>query len=163
MTSKIDLRAIVQDHFATFKDEATGKFSALDFAVMVGFPIAVAVGSAVAGFHIPDGHVGTLISAFAIFGGLLFNVLVLIYSFSSGEEEPDPVREELVQQSFANISFAVMSSLLAVMLLVVLLFVGGIGQIIIEAVIYFVGLNFLLTMLMVLKRMHILLRGKFTR
>lgn len=163
MTSKIDLRAIVLDHFATFRDEATDKYSIMDFAVMCGIPLAVAVGSAVAGFHVPDSHVGTLISAFAIFGGLLFNVLVLIYSFSAGDEEEDVLRERLVQQSFANISFAVMSSLLAVMLLVVLLFVSGIGQTIIEALIYFVGLNFLLTMLMVLKRMHILLRGKFTR
>nr|WP_314095178.1 hypothetical protein [uncultured Shinella sp.] len=163
MTSKIDLRAIVHDHFATFKDEATGKNSILDFVVMVGLPVVVAIGSAIAGFHVPDEHVGTLISAFAIFGGLLFNVLVLIYSFSSGAETPDVIREKLVQQSFANISFAVMTSLLAVMLLVLLLFVGGLGQSIVESIIYFVGLNFILTMLMVLKRMHILLRGKFGR
>ena len=126
MTSKIDLRAIIRDHFATFKDESTERISVIDFAVMVGVPIVVATVSALAGFHVPDAHVGTLISAFAIFGGLLFNVLVLIYSFSSGEDNPDPVREKLVQQSFANISFAVMSSLLAVMLLVLLLFVEGI-------------------------------------
>jgi hypothetical protein len=163
VTSKIDLRAIVGDHVSTFKDEGTKKYSLLDFGVMIGLPAAFAIGAAAACFHIPDSHVGTLISAFAIFGGLLFNVLVLIYSFSASD--PDAVdadvRARLVQQSFANISFAVMSSLLAVMLLVLLLFVNGIVQSIIEALIYFIGLNFLLTMLMVLKRMHILLRGKF--
>lgn len=160
MTSKIDVRAIINDHLSTFKDEATGKYSVTDFAVMVGFPIAISTAAAIACFHIPDNHVGTLISAFAIFGGLLFNVLVLIYSFSAGDPE-DTVREKLVHQSFSNISFAVMASLFAVMLLVVLLFVSGVAQSVVEALIFFTGINFLLTMLMVLKRMHVLLRGKF--
>lgn len=161
MTSKIDLRAIITDHISTFKDESTKKYSALDFIVMIGLPGAVAIGAALSGFHIPDDQVGTLISVFAIFGGLLFNVLVLIYSFSSGDSADDEVRDRLVRQSFSNISFSVMSSLLAVILLVLLLFVGGIVQVVVEALIYFIGLNFLLTMLMVLKRMHVLLRGKF--
>lgn len=138
MTSKIDLRAILSDHFSTFKDEATNEYSVVDFAVMVGMPAIIAIGAAAASFHIPDNHVGTLISAFAIFGGLLFNVLVLIYSFSVGDSADDQVRARLVQQSFSNISFSVMSSLLAVILLVLLLFVSGLGQSLIEAFIYFV-------------------------
>lgn len=161
MTSKIDLRAIFIDHFATFRDEATSRNSIADYTVMVGVPALIAISAAAASFHIPDSHVGTLISAFAIFGGLLFNVLVLIYSFSAHDRPDDQLRKRLVEQSFANISFAVMSSLIAVMLLVLLLFVSGLAQTLVEALIYFVGLNFLLTMLMVLKRMHILLRGKF--
>lgn len=158
MTSKINLSAIFSDHLATLRDEGEEKLSLTDLVVMFGMPLIAAIGAVLLGFHIPNAHIGTLISAFAIFGGLLFNVLVLIYSFSSGENQRDESGQRLVRQSFGNISFAVMSSLLAVVLLVVLLFSSGAFQMIIEGLIYFIGINFLLTMLMVLKRIHILLR-----
>jgi hypothetical protein len=161
VTSKINLSTIFSDHLATLRDEGDVKLSATDLFVMFGIPALAALGSIFFGFHIPNTHIGTLISAFAIFGGLLFNVLVLIYSFSSGENRRDENGQRLVRQSFANISFAVMSSLLAVILLVILLFSSGVFQIIVEGMIYFVGINFILTMLMVLKRIHILLRANF--
>lgn len=159
MTSKIDVSVILAEHFATFRDEATNRYSVLDFVVMLALPGAVAILASIIGFHIKDDYVGTLISAFAIFSGLLFNVLVLIYSITDTGPEKDEVRERLISQTFANISFSVMSCLVAVMLLSILLFVQGLAQAIVESLVYFIGLNFMLTMLMVLKRMHILMRG----
>ncbi|WP_043619254.1 hypothetical protein [Ensifer sp. ZNC0028] len=162
MTSKIDVRVILSDHFNTFRDEASGNYSYFDFVIMLGLPLVLSIAAAAMQLHIRDEYVSTLISAFAIFAGLLFNVLVLIYSVSGDGKEKDEIRDRLVAQSFSNISFSVMSSLIAVMFLSLLLFVNGIYQSVVEACVYFICLNFLLTMLMVLKRIHVLLRERFS-
>ncbi|WP_155257438.1 hypothetical protein [Rhizobium leguminosarum] len=162
MTSKIDIRMIFADHFQTFRDEATAKLSAADIAVMAGVPAMIAGVCWYLKLPIKDEHVGTLVSVFAIFGGLLFNILVLIYSFADRSEDPTDVRSRLVLQAFANISYSVLLCLVAVVLLTALLFATGQLQALIEALIYFVLCNFFLTMLMVLKRVHVLLREKFT-
>jgi hypothetical protein len=159
MTSKINVSLIVVDHFSTFKDESTGKYSVYDFFVVFFLPAMVSVCLGFVGFNIKDEYIGTLISAFAIFSGLLFNVLVLIYSVRDDRAEVDCVRERLVNQTFANVSFSVMTCLLAVVLLSILLFVQGLSQVVLEVLIYFIGINFMLTMLMILKRMHVLMRG----
>src|SRR5690606_11291152 len=145
----------------TFRDESTGKLSKTDFAVMLGIPVALGIGAYLLCFEIPDQYVGTLISVFAIFSGLLFNVLVLIYSFSgddfSGDKE---TRDELLKQSFSNISFSILISLLIVVVLPITLFIDGTGGRILECFALALSANFFLSLLMVLKRMHILLSNK---
>ncbi|MCR9238194.1 MAG: hypothetical protein NXI17_16110 [Alphaproteobacteria bacterium] len=159
MTAKINVLVIITEHFSTFKDESTQKYSKVDFCVMLVLPATLSIIVSLSGYHIRDDYIGALISAFAIFSGLLFNVLVLIYSITGSDGEKDDMLVRLVRQTFANISFAIMSCLLAVVLLTVLFFIDGSIQLMIEPIIYFVGMNFMLTMLMVLKRMHVLMRG----
>jgi 4-hydroxybenzoate polyprenyltransferase len=162
MTSKIDIRMIVEDHFSTFKDEGTQKVSPYDYAIMLGGPGLLAIILVLFGFSIGDANVGALISVFAIFAGLLFNVLVLIYSFSDvNSDGKKGVRDRLLRQSFANISYSILVSLTSVVVLAALLFVGGILQSFLEAIVIFLSANFVLSLLMVLKRIHVLLRDKF--
>ncbi|TIP39513.1 hypothetical protein [Mesorhizobium sp.] len=162
MTSKIDVRMILTDHFDTFRDEATGKVSYPDYILMVGVPALAALILLLLGVQIGDRVVGTLVSVFAIFAGLLFNVQVLMYSFSDDESTKNKsIRDRLLHQSFANISYAIVVSLLVVFLLTAILFVDGIPQRIVDTLIVFFATNFFLSLLMVLKRMHVLLRAKF--
>lgn len=162
MTTKIDIRLIVADHFRTLRDEATSKLSWLDISVMCGLPLLSGVLAYCWGFTIPDHYVGTLISVFAIFVGLLFNVQVLIYSFSDKDIAGDvETRNELLKQSFANISYSILISLAIVAILSSLLFSKGHVEAVLEAIIVAMTLNFFLSLLMVLKRMHVLLRSKF--
>ncbi|AZO35530.1 hypothetical protein EOA27_21940 [Mesorhizobium sp. M2A.F.Ca.ET.037.01.1.1] len=153
---------IVRDHFATLKDEGTDKVSVADYLVMLGAPIALALLAWALGFSIPDAYVGTLVSVFAIFAGLLFNVLVLIYSFADSSRGANKeLRDRLLRQSFSNISFTIVSSLVIVFLLTSLLFTCGITQRILETLATAIAINFFLSLLMVLKRIHVLLRDKF--
>jgi putative flippase GtrA len=162
LTSKIDVRLIVQDHFATFIDEGTKKTSWGDIGLMIGLPICVALIAVLGGFKIGEQNIGTLISVFAIFAGLLFNVLVLIYSFSDGSTgKPDDVRSRLLAQCFANISYTILLALLTVVALTAMIFVTGPLEMVIEGMVVAAIINFLLSLLMVLKRMHVLLRNKF--
>jgi hypothetical protein len=162
VTSKIDIRMIISDHFGTFRDEGTGETSKVDLVVMILFPLLVAAGAYFFGFKIRDNHVGTLISVFAIFAGLLFNVLVLIYSFSDSDlDGQKTLRDELLRQSFSNISYSIVLALFTVFVLTAVLFVGGITQRILEAAVVLIAVHFFLSLLMVLKRIHVLLRDKF--
>ncbi|RUX96135.1 MULTISPECIES: hypothetical protein [unclassified Mesorhizobium] len=162
MTSKIDIRMILEDHFSTFRDEGTQKYSTEDFLIMAGVPAVLATAAFAFCLSIGDANIGTLISVFAIFSGLLFNVLVLIYSFSDGNGDGKKgVRDRLLRQSFANISYTILVALIAVVVLTALLFVNGLTQRILEAVVVLLSANFVLSLLMVLKRIHVLLRDKF--
>jgi hypothetical protein len=162
MTSKIDVRLIVMDHFATFRDEGTGNVSWLDYGIMVALPVAIGVAAWFLGFEIKDQYIGTLVSVFAIFAGLLFNVLILIYSFSDANADGrKSLRDKLLTQSFANISYAILASLLIVVILAALVFFSGGLQRFLGALAVVVATNFLLSLLMVLKRIHVLLRDKF--
>ena len=164
MTTKIDVRMIIGDHFATLRDEGTSKISRTDIAVICGIPIAVGLVAYFLCFRIPDQYIGTLISVFAIFVGLLFNVQVLIYNFSDRDEPQDvTTRNELLRQSFANISYAILVSLAVVILLSFLLFSSGWLEAALEAIVVALAINFVLSLLMVLKRMHVLLRSKFVQ
>lgn len=156
MSSKINIMSIVAEHYSTFRDDGANEYSAADFVVMLVVPIVVSVLASVYGVKIDDSNVGALISAFAIFAGLLFNVLVLIYSIKD-KGDGDDLKSRLISQTFANVSFSVMLCLVGVFLMSALLFVDGVLQSLIEIVVYFLTLSFLLTMLMVLKRLHVLM------
>lgn len=162
MTSKIDIRMIVSDHLATFKDEGTGKVSRQDWIVMIGLPVASALLAGVLCFEIPDKYIGTLISVFAIFAGLLFNVLVLIYSVSDTNiDGKKSIRDRLLNQTFSNISYSILLALITVFLLTSVLFTSGWVEVVTGLLIVAVAANFFLSLLMVLKRIHVLLREKF--
>lgn len=163
MTSKIDIRMVFQDHFFTMKDEATGRISKLDIFTMFIVPVLLSLVSFVLCFQIPDVHVGTLISVFSIMAGLLFNVLVLIYSVSdqTGTGANKATRDELLRQTFSNISYTILICLVSVAALCLLLFLSDWMQILITSACVFLISNFIFSILMVLKRLHVLLRSKF--
>lgn len=164
MTTKIDIRMIGSDHFDTLRDAATGKLSRWDIIAMFVLPALLGLAAAIFCFVVPDEHVGTLVSVFSIFAGLLLNVLVLIYSVSDqidGSADKD-VRNSLLRESFANISYSIVVSLVVVALLTALLFVNGLAQQIVSGFIVAFAANFTLSLLMILKRLHVLLRSKFS-
>lgn len=166
MSSKIDVRVILKDHFLTLRDEATSRLSYIDIVVMFGIPALFAVASISVRAGVNDSYVGTIVSMFSIFAGLLFNVLVLIYSLSPQDEVPSDqkgeIRRRLLKQAFSNISYSILIALAVVVILGLSLFVGGWIEILLGALAIFLAVNFGLSLLMVLKRLHMLLRDRFT-
>ncbi|MBZ9959314.1 hypothetical protein [Mesorhizobium sp. BR1-1-14] len=157
MTGKLDLRMIVKDHLSTFSDDGT--YSVELFFITVAAPLAFALAALRHGPSIVNDNIDTLISVFAIFSGLLFNVLMLIYSLPIGNGDG----QKLLRESIANISYAILVALAAVIVLTALLFVSGYARQFLEACVVFFSANFLLSLLMVLKRIHLLLREKFPK
>lgn len=178
MTSKINISCILKDHFQTLKNERTKSFDALDISVFFGLPIAIGSVSFFLKAQMDDNSVTTLISAASIFSGLLINVLVLIYSLNeksiqnpegNDHSENDnhdvnkkTLEKELLKEIFANISFSILISMMLIISLSFLVFLKpGYLAIIFTSISIALCTNFCLTLLMGLKRIHILLSDKF--
>lgn len=166
MSSKIDVRDLVRDHMATLVDRRTGKSSKLDLAVFFVLPLAVASVLALRDWTLSHEASSILITALSIFAGLLFNLLVLVHGLIRRE---DPLRQAdervLVKQIYANISYATLVSLSALLPLVgqALWDSGGWPGRVLSFIGYFLIGNFLLTLYMILKRVHTLLGNEFSR
>lgn len=163
MTTKIDVTSILKEHVDSLRDAGTKRISRLDVGVMFGVPLALGAFAFLAGFQVKDEHIGTLVGAFSIFAGFLFNVIVLIYGFDPPSKEDETVDDQmlLLSQTFANISYAVIVSIAVVVILLFSLFVGGKVESLVSSVFVILSANFGLSLLMVLKRIYVLLGLKF--
>jgi hypothetical protein len=170
MFSKINITCVLVDHCRTLRDFRTGKISGSDILVFAGIPLVVTAAFLYFRVYLTAGAVTTLLACFSILTGLLFSILLLILDLVQKEPEKKDehaadkatrkIRSQLLRDTFSNISFCV---LLAIIL--ALISVGGIFDnhwvcIVISAIIYFGSANFVLTLLMVLKRIHVLLANE---
>jgi len=112
-------------------------------------------------------QLANLIAIISIFGGFLFNLLAIIYSYTDkiNSSNSTPIQKIFVKEINSNISFCI---LLSIFIVIVLLSYALIPEHncalimkyiihIIEYIIYFLSILFFLTLLMVLSRIFILL------
>lgn len=178
MIRKIDISRIVADHLSTLKDPGTEDWSWYDIGTFYGVPAFLAV------LHLVIGGVGSnevlevdgiVVSAFSIFAALLLNVQVLIIGLKerlasvakpSVDEAMSPEdsalaerlagsQERPLQELFANVSYAILVSILLVTLTLVVIFLGIADWRLTTAMQFFGIAHFALTSVMVLKRMHV--------
>ncbi len=169
MIGRVNCWAIVRDHFATLVDENTRKTSGPDFVVFYLLPIAA--GAILIAFNLILGKTmsNVLITALAVFAGLLFNLLLLIFDIAN---KPRPEKEKLtadkiryLKEIYSNIAYAILIALLAIVVILAhLLFFSlhiKLAFSMTAFLVYILFANFLLTLLMVLKRVHVLLGTEF--
>jgi hypothetical protein len=171
---KINILRIVVDHFGTLRNYQTGQLSISDLAVFLLLPIAGA--SACAYFKITfdkDALIAVL-TAFSIFAGLLFSLLLLVFSLTDKNDAQSMLfatRKQLIGELYENISFAILASIGVVTLTIIAVLrkapvdqnAGAIAVVdrgtspIVTFALVLLMSNFILTILMILKRMHALL------
>jgi hypothetical protein len=165
MFDKINISFIVRDHLATLRDNVTGKRSIGDLFLFFVLPLAFS-GFLVWGIHNPVDRTisNILITSLSIFSALLLNLLMLIYDLVRKEDlKTAPGKNNLVGQLlreiFANISYSIVVSVfcVAILLIAYLDLLSGIFLDIFSLAVYSLVLQFLLTLFMVLKRVHVLL------
>jgi hypothetical protein len=164
MFSKIDFRDILRDHFSTLTSGEQDTLSAEDLVLFFGLPLGAAIVLPLLNVCVSKEAASLLINALAIFAGLLLNLLVLIHSLI--RRYLDPVKHRtaraLLHGLYANMSYAILVAILTLIPLVVIGFVKTQRTVtILSAVIFFALANFLLTLLMILKRVHALLSREF--
>lgn len=171
MSRLFDPSVILCDHIRTLKLFGSGAWDRLALLVFFGLPLAAAALLTYLEFRLSDDIVGILITSMSIFAALLFNLLILVYDVihkKSADEgaENAATRQEYLHQIFTNISFAVFASILVVILLLAYRIIdlepAGLPGIVVAGVVYFCTTMFLLTLFMVLKRVHILLSTSFS-
>jgi hypothetical protein len=166
MLVKIDIRDIVSDHLKTLTNFNTGKRSVGDVLLFFVVPLGLGIGLATLDFRLNATTANGLITALAVFAGLLFNLLVLVHGLLRAATDTPRFKEErqLIREIYANISFAILISLGAIIVLLACLFPGPRWAWITGSIAaYFLIGNFLLTLLMVLRRVHTVLKLEFKR
>lgn len=169
MFDKVNILKIVRDHLGTLKDNSTGRYRPHDFLLFFLMPLIVAAVFVRLYGSLPASLIGVIVTSLSIFTALLLNLLLLAYNItrnseSSRGEHIRQMREKLFHEIFSNIAFAVLIALVTV---VVVLYFGTMsdspslpGKIILSAIIYYFGTLFLLTLLMLLKRVYSLLSNE---
>lgn len=163
MLDKIDVRQIVLEHIRTLNHAKTQRLRPADLLLFFGLPLFVAAAAALFVGPISNGVVGVMATVHAILGGLMFNLLIVIYevlrrAHSTGGEAAREKRARLLAESYRNIAFLVLTSVGILVLLLGAAVTGeGIAGTIISGTVYYLSAMFVLTLLMVLKRVHILL------
>jgi hypothetical protein len=177
MSSKINVANIVLGHIATLADPA-GKRSLMDYVTFFAVPSLVAAVACFVGYNLNKDVSSMLVNFGAIFTALLLSVLVLVYdqeSKLSSVKDTDPLYEAkktLLRQLYYNICFSIISSIVLVALCFAHSVLDGLvskidfngyevglnyAKYILTPLVIFVVVNLMLTILMIVKRMHAML------
>lgn len=165
MFSKINLSNIVHDHLHTFRNPKFEGISWLELLVYLILPLAIALPVVLfLKFTFSDNLLNVLITALSILIGLLLNLLVILFDISGKVEKTDPmhgVKKVLLKETYSNVSFGILVSIIGVGALVICFKDQKLIKLIANVcAIYFISM-FVYTLLMILKRTHILLSKQF--
>jgi len=166
MLSKINVWRIVRDHVATLRDDRTGTLMWQDLALFFGVPLLVAASLVVLGVAMDEAAVNVLATSLSVFAALLFNLLLLVYDAARKEEGVNPAnpsRLKFLKEIYANISFCILVATLSVLALLMTLLKAEtqVVRYAFHVPTYYLVSTFVLTLLMVLKRAHLLLFSDF--
>jgi hypothetical protein len=177
MSSKINVTDIILGHIATLADPA-GKRSIMDYVTFFAVPGLVAVLGCIAGYNLNKDVSSMLVNFGAIFTALLLSVLVLVYDQESKLDSFSKVdalygaKKTLLKQLYYNICFSIISSIFLVGLCFMHSVLNGIvsainvgeytfglnyAKYVLTPLIVFVMANLMLTIVMIVKRMHAML------
>jgi hypothetical protein len=172
LLDKISVGPIISDHADTLRDYGTGKRSISDVCVFFGLPMAVAAVAVWTGIRIRVSAVTAILTASAIFVGLLPNLLILVLTFlmNAKGDASDSVlqlRKRFMREIAAHVSFSFVLSLALASIAVGALMLLRKDENPLGAVPTFLlvvgSVTLVLTMLMLIRRMHALVVSEFDR
>lgn len=170
---KIDFHQIVVDHFATLRDDRKQKLSLADVALFYVLPSVFAVAVYWLDFSLERDVYNVSITFFGIFVALLLNVQVAIFGIFQRKLDPPadvkllPMfneriakRRELLGELNANLSYLTFICCVALIVFLSLYAFDHTSSIAVAATILIYS-HFLLTLLMTVKRTHILFQKEY--
>lgn len=169
LLQKIDVRSIIAGHWRTFVDESTGQRAMGDFITFYGIPAGVTALAIWQGIGLANTAVTVLTTAMSMLAGLLFNLLGLLQAMPAPDVAQHAIpgtARRLAIQTYSNIAYAI---LVALGTIVPLMTVANypqteplaLGRQIASATAIYLLVHFVLTLCMVLKRMHVMLTDRF--
>ncbi len=164
--AKLNPIDIVFDHLSTLVRIDTKKLDYWAIIILFILPLLLSVFLLYRFDVLSSNIVNILISTFSIFVGLLLNLLLLIYDLTKKFNAKEPnikIKRKFLKEIFANISYSILISIIIIFFLL-FSFINMIQIPKISAfIVYFLVANFFLTILMVLKRIHLLLHKEFDK
>jgi hypothetical protein len=172
MFDKVNVASIISDHIDTLRDFTTHRRAISDLVLFFATPTAAAIFSAWKGVRLRIEAVNGLLTAFSIFVAILPSLLIMVLTFlQSTQGDPADrslqLRKRFLREITANLSFSILLALTLVGISIVSLVelqratdpIGPIGTLLLVAG----STNFVLTLLMVLRRMYALVTNEFDR
>ena len=163
MLDKINVIGIVGDHIRTLRNYGTDRPSVSDLLLFFGVPGVVAI--ILLHFYgiLSPPLTASVTTLLSIFAALLFNLLLIVYDVTGRREEEEDrnkLKQEVLREVFSNISFAILVAICAIVSILNLLLFEEIytAQQVLSVLSFYLVVLFLLTLLMLLKRVHVLLR-----
>ncbi|MCW8093205.1 hypothetical protein [Alteromonas sp. ASW11-130] len=183
MSSKVNVNEIIRGHYNTLKNASTGKLSLSDWITFVILPLVVAILTVIFGFKQTNEISSLLVNFGAIFTALLLSVLVLVYDQGIKISDKIELKENgnnallkrkrcLLDELYYNICYSIVISVSLVFFCLIesvargwsYSFAHGEISMNIQPDVYFLSpfivfltLNLMVTILMIVKRMHTLL------
>lgn len=166
---KIDITRIIVAQVRTMRDNSTQRYSIPDLLLFFGVPLLLSVLGPHYGWKFSADVLNALLAAFSIFAGLLLNLLILIYTFSSQAEHPfalTRVRATVIKELHDNIAYSILVSIFIVVVTMITVAYLKMHEKPLEVAftsawvtgtVIFLTMNFVLTLLMILKRIYIML------
>lgn len=170
MSLKINIFSIVKSHILTLKPYNSTDYSLIDVFIFYGIPLILSILLPWQNVFITSDFASTLIDVFSILAGLLLNLLVLIFDSvkqAKGSSPQEILRRELLKELYANVSYCVLLAVIIVSTMLTynlfkdnLLLQKELVKSIITCFTIFCASNFLLSLLMVLKRVNVILSSE---
>lgn len=164
MFEKINVTGIFKKHFDTFKSYKTGKRHLPDIMLFLISPLVISL--LLIFFHhlLTKELANIMATSFSVFAGLLLNLLLLLFDLVDKEENKKNAKiTKLLEELYSNISFCILISVIIVFLLFALfLDITSIWYIrALSFFVYYFLFMFMLTLIMVIKRIDKMLSIKF--
>jgi len=165
MFNKIDISNIFNDHIATLVDNSTGERATGDIILFFVLPLIPALLMVLYKASLDTNIVSILVTCMSVFAALLFNLLLLIYDIirksTNGAGSLDQ-KLRFLKQIYSNISFCILIAILTLILSLSHFIIQELFplRIIVVAFVYYLVTVFVLTLFMVLKRVHVLLSNE---
>lgn len=169
MLGKLNVSHIVRDHLRTLRVAGTSRPDWLDIMQLGVAPIAIATLLVWSEVWITGELGDALITAVAILGGFHLNLLLVIYDLlgREGNSVESERRRKLLEETFSNIAFLVLSAVVLLTLLVgkhLIDFEKGESlHRVSDWIIYAIASTAVATTLMVVKRIYVLLTIRLRR
>jgi uncharacterized membrane protein len=167
MTRKLDVSNIIRSHYGTLIDVRTKRIGFGDILCFGLIPVSVSVGLFMEGIRFNATAVSLSITGLSVLAGLLFNLLLLTQTVGRQRRDDSltsAAETALLREVFNNIAFAILVALVCIILCVLwsLLDSAGLVAVAVELILYTLLSLFILTLLMVLKRIHVILSQEFS-
>lgn len=167
MISKVNITSIIIGHYNTLVCYRTKKPMYGDYFLFLGVPLILSIISFYFNLKINVNSAAVITTAVTILAGLLFNLLVLLYSVACNRKKPYTNREDTSNfflEINSNISYSIFISLLSLIPLIYLSIFQDENSAainILSNIVIFIIIHLLLTLVMILKRIHVLFSTEF--
>lgn len=159
MLTKINVTQIIKDHVETLRNYNSLKLSHSDFFVFFILPALISFSLLYYKICISNEARNILFTALSVFTALLFNLLLLVFDIIQKKEENNGTITKLkfLKEIYSNISFSILLSIVDIIVLAFTFFNNDYIYYAANFLNYYILTLFILTILMILKRVHLLL------